>query len=252
MKKLVFASVLFIITATLFSSCKKSDDNTPSVTNKVKTYKEDVSSVITGQTSETYNFNYDASNRITGIISTTTTTHKFLFTYLSNNTFITDIYADDSEVLHITTFRNSKSLIDSTVQYTIGDEENVSKAKYIYNSASQIINLYEYDLHTNSATTLYNATTYTYNTAGDLIKLVDNEYEVNYEYYTDNLYVLPVVFDQGLTTAPQHLIKKQTVTTRGNIVTINHTYTFDSAGRISENSIVSSDGTIAKKTYTYF
>jgi len=119
MKK--FVSILIVIvTVILFSSCSKDQNPQPANNaNKIKSYTETVNSTSLGNSTTTFNLNYDNSNRIISILSTLSTGDKFLFTYPSSNTFSMDLYISGSLSVHEDYFLNKNSLFDSTYSITI-------------------------------------------------------------------------------------------------------------------------------------
>ncbi|MGZ8525926.1 MAG: hypothetical protein ACXWV1_15950, partial [Chitinophagaceae bacterium] len=130
MKKsiLPFLAILSII---LFSSCQKDVGGGPlTVSDKVKTYTEDVTSASMGNSKTTFNLSYDASNRITSLISASNPGDKFVFTYNSASGYSMEIFGSNIPVIHEDFFLNSNSLPDSTFQYN--NTGDTSTEKYLY------------------------------------------------------------------------------------------------------------------------
>lgn len=141
-------------------------------------------------------------------------------------------------------------MVDSTFQYN--DTNDTTTEKYFYNSNNQLIKLNEYDYY--SSPILYNTTSYTYDNNGNLTKTTDTNNEVDtYEYYTDLVNVIPVIFPGTGNTKKLNLVKTHTVTSNGYPVgSSTATYTFDSSNRISTIVETADDGTVLTKTFTYF
>ena len=251
MKKSIpqLAVILCII---LFTSCQKDVDGDPiTVTDKVKTYTEDITSGSIGNSVTTYNLSYDASDRIISIISASAPGNKFLFAYNSASTYAMDIYSSNIRVIHEDVSLNSNSYPDSTFQYN--NTGDTTTEKNVYNGNNQLIKLYEYDYSKITGSDLWNVTNYTYDANGNLLKAEDTDTNIDtYEYYPDLVYISPLI--EPYSHPKKHnLVKKHTLTSNGYIVgSATYTYTFDSNNRISTEKAVTSDGSIILKTYTYF
>ena len=247
--KILFTVFLGLL---LFSSCQKPliyDDllpETPPQSARVKTYTEDFTSPATGQSVETFNLNYDASNRLISMISATTVGDKFIYQY-SGNTITMDFYRSNELSIHEVSFLNSSSFLDSTFQYN--DTEDSSTAKYLYNSNNQLVKLIEYDYSAEHGAELYNTHNYFYDASGNLTKETDDNSVLTYEYSTF-LNTLSV----GLDHLPRskYLVKTTSYSVGGVNGTINHTYTFDGGNRLTSEKIVADTGEIAIKSYTYY
>ena len=251
MKKsiLPFAVIAYII---LFSSCQKdTGGDPPTMTDKVKTYTEDITSTSVGNSVTTYNLAYDASKRITSMISASAPGNKFLFTYNSATTYSMDIYSSNTRVIHEDFFLNSNSYPDSTFQYN--NTGDTSTEKSVYNGNNQLVKLYEYDYSKISGSDLWNTTTYTYDADGNLLKAEDTDTNIyTYEYYPDLVYILPVTTPYAK-PKKHNLLKRNILKSNGYMVgSANYNYTFDSNNRISTEKATISDGSIVIKTYTYF
>lgn len=165
-----------------------------------------------------------------------------------------DIFGSNALTLHEDSYINGNGFLDSTLQYD--DSQDSTTEKYIYNSANQLITLKEYDYSTAAGAELYNTTTSSYNSDGDLISTTDTDNNRNdFEYDTNLSYVSPTVFGLVNPNAGKklHLLKKQTQSSNGYPVgSIDYVYTFDGNDRISTEKATGNDGSISIKTYTYF
>ncbi|MEP7376396.1 MAG: hypothetical protein ABI675_23565 [Chitinophagaceae bacterium] len=251
MKKIAF-HLLVISSVILFSSCQKdTGGDLPTSTDRVKSYTEDITSGLIGNSVTTYNLTYDGSNRITGLVSASNPGDKFLYTYNSATTFSMEIFNSNVRVIHEDFFLNGNSWPDSTYQYN--NTGDTSTEKNVYNGNNQIIKLYEYDYSKITGPDLWNTTTYTYDAGGNLVKTQDTDDVITtYEYYPDLVYISPVT--QPYSHPVKHqLLKKNTLSLNGSIAgSATYTYTFDSNNRVSTEKAVLSDGSIIVKTYTYF
>lgn len=249
---LAFAVIIF------FTSCGKeySTDtgSTPTTSNKVKTYTEDVTSNYLGNSYTTYDLSYDASDRLISIISKTNSGDKSLFHFPSNSLFTIDLYNSGSLSIHEDFFLNSNLFIDSTFQYN--DTKDSSTEKYFYNTSNQLVTMKEYTYSKLKGAELDNITTNIYNGNGDLIESSDLNTNIDtYEYYLDLSYPMPIVSGpvNAISVKKNHLVKKHTLTSNNYLVgSVDYTYTFDSKNRISTEKATASDGSVIIKTYTYF
>ena len=251
MKKIIPlpAIISFII---LFSSCQKDvGGDLPTATDKVKTYTEDITSVSIGNSVTTYNLSYDASNRITSLISASDPGNKFLYTYKSATTYSMEIYSSNALVIHEDFFLNSNSYPDSTYQYN--NTGDTSTEKYVYNAKNQPIKMYEYDYSKITGSDLWNTISYTNDADGNLVKAEGTDTNIEtYEFYPDLVYISPVTTPYSK-PIKHNLLKKFSLTSNGFLVgSAISTYSFDSKNRISTEKVVTSDGSIILKTYTYF
>lgn len=251
-----FVLIALAFSVVVFSSCQKEpvDDLVPgSNANRVKTYTETVTA--TGlNLSSTYDVTYDNSGRVIGIVSTTSPGDKFIYTYPSRSLYTMDIYNDGAISIHGDFLLNAASLPDSIIQYN--DTKDTSTTGYTYNANQQLIRMREYDYSKATGSVLYNTTTYTYGTDGNLIKSQDTDGEVNtFEYYPNLVYLPPLVIGPitNASTKKVNLLKTHTVTTNGSFQgSATTTYTFDNKDRISIEKTVLTDGSIVEKTYTYY
>jgi hypothetical protein len=127
MRKIIFP-FLAISSVILFSSCQKdAGADSPTSTDRVKSYTEDITSGSIGNSVTTYNLTYDGSNRITSLISASNSGDKFLFTYNSAATFSMEIFNSNIRVIHEDFFLNSNSYPDSTYQYNNTGDTSTEK-----------------------------------------------------------------------------------------------------------------------------
>lgn len=257
MKKNLHCFLAFAVII-LFTSCGKeySTDtgSTPTTSNKVKTYTEDVTSNYLGNSYTTYDLSYDASDRLISIISKTNSGDKSLFHFPSNSLFTIDLYNSGSLSIHEDFFLNSNLFIDSTFQYN--DTKDSSTEKYFYNTSNQLVTMKEYTYSKLKGAELDNITTNTYDGNGDMTESSDLNSNVDtYEYYLDLIYATPIVPGPVNinSTKKGHLVKKHTIKSNNYLIgSADYTYTFDSSNRISTEKAVGTDGSVIIKTYTYF
>jgi hypothetical protein len=243
-----------IIICLVLASCQKelasTDPSTPGnptpATSKVKTYTEDVS-VSGSHTVNTYNLSYDASDRLTAVVSASSPGDKFVFQY-SNGSFTMDLYNSNVVAIHEVFFVNSNSLVDSTFQYN--DTNDSSTEKYEYNTSKQLTKVTEYDYSLVTGSIVDNVTNYLYDSNGNAIKVTDNFSVTTYDYYTNlvnNIQIFPYeVYSKGLIKTGIYDDGS------GDILTAAHTYTFDSANRLITDKTELDTGDVVIKSYTYF
>ncbi len=238
-----------IFTAVAFNSCQKEINNTDPVVptgNRIKTYTEDVTSGGAHNV-VTFNLAYDANDRIISLTSAASPGDRFVYQY-SNGGLTMDIYNSNQLNIHEVFFLNSNSLVDSTFQYN--DTNDSLTEKYLYNSSKQLATLKSYNYSQVTGSVLDNVENYTYDSNGNAIKVTDNYSVTTYDYYTNlpgNFAGIVPYFPAG-----KNLVKTTTVTDAGGTTTLNHTYTFDTANRITTEKIVAGSGEIVIKTYTYY
>jgi len=248
----LFAAVATVIVA--LTSCQKETDSNnplPAQSLKIKTYTEDVTSGVFGNSVTTYNLSYDGNDRVVSMVQANNPGNKFVWAYPSSTKYTFDLFNNNIFELHVDYLLNSQSLIDSSFQYN--NTSDTSTEKYIYNPAHQLIKLYEYDYY-GSGPELSNTTTHTYDGTGNLVKSEDtDDFVYTYEYYTDKLYLIPQLIPITVPNQKVNLLKKVALTESGNLLgSATSTYTFDGKDRISTERIDYSDGDVVIKTYTYF
>ena len=255
MKSIKTAVALFIAIA-IFSSCQKGfdtaslpvgmpDSSLETVSFKVKTYTEDITS-SSQHSATTFNLTYDTRDRIISIISVSSPGDKFVYEY-TNNTFSVDIYNLNQLSIHSNYFINSLSLVDSSFQYD--DTNDTTTEKYLYNSAKQLIQLEEYDYSMQTGAVLLDSHYYLYDNNGNMLKDSTANAIITYKYY-DNL------LDNLLMGSPysrpnKNLVKTTTYTEGGITTTLNQTYTFDDYNRQTSEKAVASNDDVVIKSYTY-
>lgn len=250
----LFHAVLVIL---LFSSCQKeitsdlvSSDSTSITTNssKVKTYSEYIGSASSQPVLfDSFNLTYDSKDRLTSLVSIINP-GKFIYAYNANNTYTMDMYVGNTLSIHALFFLNNFSLVDSSIQSN-GTPDTTTE-KYTYNSSKQLVTKKEFFYNSNIAdVTTYN---FSYDNNGNVInETSDNPTSVTtYEYYLDKLNdvsVGDVFFYRN-----KNLTKTTTYTSNGTTASAQHTYTFDSNNRQTSEKIVSDNGDIAIRKYTYY
>jgi YD repeat-containing protein len=231
-----------------FSSCKKENSaSTDTSADLPKTYTEDVTSPANGHEVETYNLTFDGNKRLTSMISTTPDLLKFIYTYNSDKSFTLDLYESGQLTIHSLYLINAIGLVDSNFQYN--NTQDTSTEKYIYNASKQLIQNKEYEYSTATGSVLWNSTQYAYDGNGNMITKTEGGTTTSIEYYPD----LEVSFtlDGAYFPHSKNLPKTETVNSGGSIITITHTYTFDSQNRLTSEKLVADNGEIAIKSYGY-
>lgn len=251
MKKVIANAFVCGIMSFTFSCQKGSNDVLPPANTKVKTYTEDITSPSFGHVVTTYNLNYDASDRITSVVSSTNPGDKFVYSYPSDNAIWSDLYVGGALSIHYEGYYKNNS-IDSVFQYN--DSGHSTTEKYIYNSSGYFIKSYEYEYSKVAGSVLSNTITYTYDAGGNQLKAEDTDTNVEtFEYYTDKVYFYPLIGPALIPSVKRNLLKSHTITSNGSHVgSGSYTYTFDSSDRISTWTETVDDGTVVIKTFTYF
>lgn len=254
MKSIKTTFALFIAMA-IFSSCQKefnglssgepSSSPANSASSKVKTYTEDVASLLE-HTVTTFNVSYDNENRLASLISVTSPGDKFIYQYL-NNTFSVDIYNSNQLSIHSVYFINSLSLVDSSWQYN--DTQDTMTEKYLYNSGNQLIQQKEYDYASEIGSVLSDVHYYSYDDNGNLLKDSTASAVTSYEYYNDLLDNLSM--GSVYSRRNKNLVKKTTYSDGSIIESTAHTYTFDNYSRQTSEKAAASTGEVVVKSYTY-
>lgn len=230
-----------------FSSCKKESSVSNNAAALPKTYTEDVTAPYLGHIVGTYNLAYDGNGRLISMISTSAAGNKFIYQYNSDNTFTLDLYDSGQLSIHSIYWVNQAGFVDSNFQYN--NTQDTSIEKYIYNGSNQLIQVKSFDYSTASGAVLNSSDQYTFDTNGNMITDVGTNATTHVEYYSD----LPFTQPLGETYFPhgKNLPKTETVNSGGTITTATHTYTFDGSNRLTTEKVVTDNGVIAIKTYTY-
>ncbi|MDR3716067.1 MAG: hypothetical protein P4L51_24955 [Puia sp.] len=240
---LALAAVLGIL---FFFSCKK-DNSANASSVRPKTYTENVTSSITGNSVTTFDLTYDNNNRLISVVSTPAPPAlKTVYQY-GTGSFTLDLYNSDALSIHEIVWLNAIPYIDSTFQYN--DTQDTSTEKYIYNAGKQLVQKNEYTYSAATGGTLDNTTTYTYDNNGNVITETDDFSTTTYDYYPDLLTSFSL--DMAYLPAPRNLPKTVTINTGGTTESATHTYTFDNNHRLVTDKIVASNGDIIIKSYTY-
>lgn len=242
----------------LFSSCQKeiTGEKIPTTDNTgntgtgntsqflVKKYAENVQSVF-GNSSDTFNLTYDASNRITSMVSTTNSGNRFVYQYNTNNTYNMKIYNGNVVSIDETFFINSNSLVDSTMQFN--DTKDTTTEKYLYDANKRLVQLKEYEVK-NGIATLVETTNYQHDSNGNITQETSSAGVITYTYGTTlNTLNVGLVYHYRTKHLPQ------TTTLALGIINIaaTHAYTFDSQGRLTSDKMTSVTGDVVTRTYSY-
>lgn len=248
--------VILALVAVLFASCQKEtsvDQSANTNSYRVKTYTESIISSSIGNSTTTFNVNYDNSGKITSMVSAASPGDKFVYSFPSNTEYAMDLYNAGTLSIHEEFYLNAASLVDSTFQYN--DTEDTMTEKYTYDLDNRLVQLKEYDYSKSTGAVLFNTTGFTYDAGGHLVKTADTDGETHtYEYYPDLSYASPLVtgIPNARATQRMNLVKKHTLSSGNYSVSADYTYTFDDKNRISTEKAELSDGSIAIKTYTYY
>jgi hypothetical protein len=213
----------------------------------VRTYKEDVVSPISGNSSYTFNLTYDSLNRIKSMVSIANAGDKFVYAYGSGS-YTMDLYNVGVLSIHETFFLNSNNLVDSTLQYN--DTNDTTAEKYIYDANKHLKQLKRYDV-INGSSVLTETTFYTHDANGNVLTESDGTTtSLTYTYNTAQLNTLNI--GQVYFAVNKHLTQTTTANLLGVPVVFTHSYTFDSNNRItSEKAVSAIPGQSQTHTYTY-
>lgn len=244
MKNTFFA--LAILSAIIFGSCSKSNDNNSPVVTLPKTYTEDIrSSALNSLT--TYNLTYDGNYRLVSMVAVPESLGKFIFQYPNSLSVTMDMYTGSQLSIHENFWLNTALFSDSTLQYN--DTQDTTTEKYFYTGANLLSKVNYYDYHT-SGNTLTKTTSYTYDAFGNASTQTDNPGGTT----TFTYYEVLNTFSIGNTFIPQprNLIRSATLDNGGTPVTVMHYYSFDSSNRLIKDSITTTGvDVIVLKSYTY-
>ena len=253
LNNLIVISSLFIL---VFASCKKETSldtgangggGTGNTTaSRPKTYTEDVTDA-NGHLAVTFNLTYDASKRVTGLVSQTDPGTKFVYSYSSSSLFKMDIFDAGTLSIHEEFYLNSNGQPDSTFQYN--DTGDSTTEKYIYNPAKQLTLLKNY-IYTKAAGSVFDfATAYQYDSNGNVSKETDGFTVTTFDYTS---IANPLINLSPFTFTYPKLVKTTTISSGGVTTVLNHTYTFDSTNRLTSEKIADNGNTIVViKSYTY-
>ncbi len=217
------------------------------VSNLVKTYTETVTTSALNY-SENFTLVYDASNRVTSLVSNSIPGNKFLYQYGSDNTYTMDIYVGNALSIHEKFFLTSFALVDSSIQSN--DTGDTTTEKYTYNPAHQLVKLETFSYTVAGGAVLQSTTTYTYDASGNTSIETSGSTVTTYTYYptlANTLNLGQFYFYQNL-----NLTKTTTITSGSTSQSLDHTYTFDNLGRQVTEKITDADGNIVIRSYTYY
>jgi YD repeat-containing protein len=245
MKNLTLSPVALVGIWFLFS-CKK--DNSPAASSvRPKTYTENITSSIVGNSITTYDLSYDNNNRLLSIVSTPAPPLlKFVYQY-GTGSFTLDLFNSNTLSIHEIAWLNSIPFIDSTFQYN--DTNDSSTEKYLYNAGKQLVQKNEYSYSKASGGTLINTTNYTYDNNGNVITETDDFSAITYDYYSNLL--TPFSLDMAYLPITKNLPKTVTINSGGIIESATHAYKFDGNNRLVADTAAGTNGDIIIKTYTY-
>jgi YD repeat-containing protein len=248
---------LFIALTLALSACKKNSggDATPTPTVKkylvqatVKAYAGGIGIITT-----TTDYTYDSKKRKQTEKASNST---FTYAYYDNDKLFssTQTFGDGNALRIYIEYKYTGDLIAQTKNITYKNNENVNEviSNYIYNSSNQLTEIDYY---------LGFVTTYTYDSKGDLIKMLDNQVlstnTIVYTYDTNHRKITETgtnVSESGTTTMSftyaydsHNNVIKQSSTISGKTTTVNTTYVYDADGYVT--SYTKDDGSSA--TYTY-
>lgn len=245
---MAFVASLFFLAAI---SCKKSESsggNNTSNFNKLKLYIED-GSQSSYNAVDTFAVSYDGDNRVTALSSPNL---KFVYTY-AGNSFNVDLYEFNQLQVHEIDFINSTSLVDSSFQYNNTNDSTTEK--YVY-SGTMLTKKLEYIYSKVSGSQIDAEDDYTYDNSGNMIKDVSSDGNGNINSVSAFTYGTTAV---NVLTGPVYLPHNKylplTQTQKdgsGNLIaTVTYTYTFDSKGRLTQETDTLNNGEIVIKKYVY-
>jgi YD repeat-containing protein len=231
-------------------SCKKSQTTgNNNSSNKLKLYIED-GSRSSYNAVDTFTVSYDGDSRITALVSPNL---KFVYTYATNS-FNVDLYEFNQLSVHEIDFINSSSFVDSSFQYNNTNDSTTEK--YVY-SGNMLTKKREYIYSKITGSQIDLEDDYTYDNSGNMIQdiLSDSNGNVNsvsaFTYGTAPVNVVagPIYFPVLSKYLPLTQTQKDG---SGNLIaSVTYTYTFDSKGRLTQETDTLNDGEIAIKKYVY-
>lgn len=245
-------TLISILCCVVFSSCQKeisidTSTSSPQQGSKPKTYTEDYTAEGEHY-AMTFALSYDGQGRLVSLISTTDPGNKFLYAYPQQNLFTMDLYNANELSIHEDFYLNSSSFIDSTFQYN--DTKDTTTEKYVYNSNKQLIALKRY-FYEEGAVVQDETTRYEYNDDGTLARETDGSTVTSYEYYADLENSLLLSLTPYTPVSPK-LVKTTTVSSGGEQIVQQHSYTFDDQKRLTSETITIADQDVTVvKSYTY-
>jgi hypothetical protein len=236
----------------LLASCKK-NSGTNSGNNgnlsKVKMYIEDVHVPPYNQT-DTFYLAYDNDGRLT---SMTGPTLKFVYAYLTSNSFSFDLYENGALSIHEIAYIKG-SYVDSTFQYN--NTNDTSTQKYVYNG-NLVMSETDYTYSVLSAPAPFRRETYTYDANANMIKDVEDDgtgriNNTTTYTYTDKplqFTVNPIYYPMMSKNLPATM---KVVDNLGNVSgSVTYSYVFDSSGRVIKETDTEANGQYVIKTYSY-
>jgi len=245
MKNLALFSVV-LAGILIFFSCKK-DNSANASSTRPKTYTENVTSSILGNSTTVFDLTWDKNNRLLSVVSTPAPPAlKFVYQY-SASSFTLDLYNSNALSIHEIVWLNAIPFIDSTFQYN--DTHDTTTEKYIYNASKQLVQSKEYSYSSVSGVTLNNTTHYTYDNNGNVITQTDDSGTTTFDYYSNLLTSFTV--NMSYLPVTKNLPKTVTYNSGGITESAIHTYTFDGNNRLTTDKAVASNGDIIIKTYAY-
>lgn len=259
MRRFKLIAFAWMIAAFVVSGCQKDftltdgiepTGQTPQSGQKVKTYTENIA-MFGNEHSEVYNLFYDSKERLTSMERKEDNRSKFQFSYPSDRQYQMDLIVEGVTEIRVNAFFNAGMLLDSMTQMNLL-ESNKMYEKYEYNSSNQLVRVMEY-AYDNDKPVLDNITDYSYNSAGDCIKIEDrNGVTTEFEYGTDEvLYpqILPIL---GKVKKEKVVKKKNTKMGSSIVEESSYSYTYDAQKRISTIKAMSNAGVTVTRSYTYY
>jgi hypothetical protein len=247
----------FAVALLILNACQKEIED-PNITGsnnnnnnntdfKVRKYREDFTSLTSGNFSQTFIVTYDASNRLISLVDSADASTKQVFTY-NINTYTMDFFNAGALMIHEDFFLNSLPLIDSTSQYSnFGD---TTLEKNTFDASNHLTEVKEYDYTTAGGPQLNGIIQYGYDTNGNVIEETDNSAasHTTYEYYPD---LNTIEVGKPYEPRNKNLTKKAIITDGSGTTTVLYTYTYDNLNRVVTQTEAYDNGDTVVKTYTY-